>query len=36
VTYKHYLKKRSFPRPDFSFDEELLARASAKNMVKTG
>lgn len=36
LTYKHYLKKRSYPKPDFSFEDEVLARASAKGMVKTG
>jgi 2'-hydroxyisoflavone reductase len=36
ASYKHYLKKRGFPRPDYTFEDELLARASAKSMVKTG
>jgi nucleoside-diphosphate-sugar epimerase len=25
TTYRSYLKKRTFPRPDFSFEDELLA-----------
>lgn len=28
VTYRAYLKKRGFPRPDFSFEDELLSRFS--------
>lgn len=30
TTYKAYLKKRGFPRPDFSFEDELLSRFSAQ------
>lgn len=30
ATYRAYLKKRRFPRPDFSFDDELLNRFSAQ------
>ncbi|HEY7209397.1 MAG TPA: NAD-dependent epimerase/dehydratase family protein [Bryobacteraceae bacterium] len=26
TTYRHYLAKRNFPRPDFTFENELLAR----------
>jgi hypothetical protein len=26
VTYKWYLKQRGFAKPDFSFEDELLAR----------
>ncbi len=29
TTYRAYLKKRGFPRPDFSFEDELLHRFSA-------
>lgn len=36
LAYKHYLKKRGFPRADFSFEDELLARAPSKSMIKTG
>jgi len=36
LSYKNYLKKRGFPKPDFAFEDDLLARASAKPMVKTG
>jgi 2'-hydroxyisoflavone reductase len=36
LTYKHYLKKRGFPKADFSFEDEVLARTSSKSMVKTG
>jgi hypothetical protein len=25
-TYKAYLKHRNFPKPDFSFEDELIAR----------
>jgi nucleoside-diphosphate-sugar epimerase len=28
VTYRAYLKKRGFPRPDFTFEDELLNRFS--------
>jgi nucleoside-diphosphate-sugar epimerase len=28
TTYRAYLKKRGFPRPDFSFEDELLSRSS--------
>ncbi len=28
ATYKAYVKKRGFPRPDFSFEDELLSRFS--------
>jgi hypothetical protein len=24
VTYRAFLKKRSYPKPDFSFEDELL------------
>ncbi len=30
ATYRAYLKKRGFPRPDFSFEDELLSRFSAQ------
>ena len=30
VTYRAYLKKRGFPRPDFSFEDELLRRFSPR------
>ncbi|MBV9613142.1 MAG: NAD-dependent epimerase/dehydratase family protein [Acidobacteriaceae bacterium] len=30
ATYRAYLKKRGFPRPDFSFEDELLSRFSAR------
>lgn len=30
TTYRAYLKKRGFPRPDFSFEDELLNRFSAQ------
>lgn len=36
LTYKHYLKKRGFSKPDFTFEDEVLARTPAKTMVKTG
>jgi hypothetical protein len=26
ATYRAYLKKRGYPRPDFSFEDELLSR----------
>ena len=29
IDYQAYLKKRKFPKPDFSFDDELLSRYSA-------
>ncbi len=28
VTYKSYLKKRNFPKPDFTFEDELIGRSS--------
>ena len=28
LTYKAYLKKRVFPRPDFTFEDEILERSS--------
>ncbi len=28
LTYKWYLKKRAFPKPDFAFEDELLERSS--------
>jgi nucleoside-diphosphate-sugar epimerase len=30
ATYRAYLKKRGFPRPDFSFEDELLNRFTAQ------
>jgi nucleoside-diphosphate-sugar epimerase len=30
ATHRAYLKKRGFPRPDFSFEDELLSRFSAQ------
>jgi 2'-hydroxyisoflavone reductase len=30
ITYRAYLKKRGFPRPDFTFEDELLRRFSAE------
>ncbi len=30
TTYRAYIKKRGFPRPDFSFEDELLSRFSAQ------
>ncbi|MBV9405532.1 MAG: NAD-dependent epimerase/dehydratase family protein [Acidobacteriaceae bacterium] len=30
TTYRAYLKKRGFPRPDFSFEDELLSRFSGQ------
>lgn len=30
TAYRAYLKKRGFPRPDFSFEDELLSRFSAQ------
>ena len=29
VTYRDYLRKRAFPKPDFTFEDSLLSRASA-------
>ena len=26
TTYKAYLKQRNFPKPDFTFEDELLSR----------
>jgi nucleoside-diphosphate-sugar epimerase len=31
TTYRAYLQKRGFPRPDFSFEDELLSRFSAQS-----
>ena len=30
ATYKAYLRKRNYPRPDFAFEDELLSRFSAQ------
>ena len=30
ATYRDYLKKHGSPRPDFSFEDELLARIPAQ------
>jgi nucleoside-diphosphate-sugar epimerase len=35
TTYRAYLKKRGFPRPDFSLEDELLSRFSAELHPRT-
>ena len=32
ATYRDYLKRRPFPKPDFSFEDELLSRFAASQM----
>jgi nucleoside-diphosphate-sugar epimerase len=34
TTYKAYLKQRNFPKPDFTFEDEVLARFG-KEMVRS-
>jgi 2'-hydroxyisoflavone reductase len=36
LTYKSYLKKRGFPKPDFTFEDELIQRSGNRGLGKVG